>query len=207
MSTNYPGNSNRKHNEEEPKKKKVDKVVTGSAKKRKKPLSKKLAETFVGEDIESVGQYVLFDVIVPAAKSTIADATSQAIERMLFGESRKRPGQPGRVHGNYTPYNRSSGSTVRTQGSGRDISRRARATHDFDEIIIDTRGEAEEVLDRLGDLIDMYDHATVSDLYDLVGITGNWTDDKWGWFDIREANIARVRSGYLLNLPKPVTID
>ena len=82
------------------------------------------------------------------------------------------------------------------------MSTRDKATHNFDGIILESRREAEEVIDRLGDLIDNYDAATVSDLYELVGITGSFTDDKWGWTDIRSAGIRRVREGYLLQLPR-----
>ena len=87
------------------------------------------------------------------------------------------------------------------------MSRRAKATHNFDEIILATRHEAEEVIDRLFDLISRYETATVADLYELVGEDRSYTDDKWGWTDIRGAGVQRVRNGYLLNLPRPEPLD
>lgn len=79
--------------------------------------------------------------------------------------------------------------------------------HDFSDIILASRADAEEVLDRLRDLVSQYDVATVNDLYDLVGLTGEFTDDKWGWTDLRTASVRVVRGGYLLNLPRtqPIT--
>ena len=90
------------------------------------------------------------------------------------------------------------------------MSRRARAAHDFDEIILPTRVEADEVLDRLFNLVSEFESATVSELYELVGIDASYTDNKYGWTSdggLRGANVARVRDGYLLDLPKPELLD
>jgi hypothetical protein len=70
-----------------------------------------------------------------------------------------------------------------------------------------TRVEAEEVIDRLFDVVSRYETATVADLYEMVGVTGNYTDDKWGWTDLRGASVQRVRNGYLLDLPRPEPLD
>jgi hypothetical protein len=75
--------------------------------------------------------------------------------------------------------------------------------HDFDEIVLSSRREAEDVIDRLFDLVGQYGSATVSDLYELVGLPSTHTDNKWGWEDARGAGVTRVRNGYLLDLPEP----
>ena len=49
--------------------------------------------------------------------------------------------------------------------------------------------------------------ATIGDLYDLVGMTGDFTDNKWGWDNLSRASTTRVRDGYILVLPRPVVID
>ena len=71
----------------------------------------------------------------------------------------------------------------------------------------DTRGEAEEVLSRLDELIEMYGLVRVADLYDLVGITGDYTDNKYGWKNIRNARVERTRDGYAIKLPRALLID
>ena len=83
------------------------------------------------------------------------------------------------------------------------MSRQARSRHDFDEIVLETRAEAEEVIDRLFDLVSRYESATVADLYELVGLPSSHTDHKWGWTDVRGAGATRTRDGYLLDLPEP----
>ena len=111
----FPPNSRiKKETKVEEEKKVVEKVVTGKVSRRKTPLSKRLKELFVGGDTHSVGSYILFDVLVPAAKDTIADAISQGIERMLFGDARsssRRTGLGPRAHGGHVQYNRYTSST------------------------------------------------------------------------------------------------
>lgn len=70
-----------------------------------------------------------------------------------------------------------------------------------------TRVEAEEVIDRMFDLVSQYEMVTVADLYDLVGLANNYTDEKWGWTDIRGAGVSRIKGGYLLDLPRPEPLD
>jgi len=134
---------------------------------------------------------------------------------MIFGEARSRSRYHGRrPNESYISYNRYSSSPYRNRNlepredrSRQQMSRRARASHDFDEIILHTRAEANEVLERLYDLVSQYGEAKVADLYDLVGVEGNYTDNRWGWQNLRGADVVRVRDGYLLDLPRPEPLD
>ena len=184
--------------------KKVEKVVSGKVIQRKKPLGKRFLETFFGKE-NSVWSYVLHEILLPAAKDTIADVVSQGVERAVYGEprssSRRTGSRPGGGNG-YVSYNRFSSGPRREEPS-RVMSQRARATHDFREIILPTRPEALAVIDAMAELASKYDQVTVSDLYDLVGVTSTFADEKWGWRDIRGIGPTRVHGGYLLDLPEP----
>lgn len=219
MDKEFPGNSRRvmkpsKPAEEEKtpvtaEEKKVDRVVDTPVVRRKKPLSKRFLETFFGGDTHGVLGYVMMDVLLPAAKDMVADAVSTGIEKMLFGETRsssRRGGyRPSSGTSGYVSYNRMSSPGRREEP--RTISLRARDRHDFDEIVLATRVEAEEVIDRLFDLVSKYETATVADLYELIGTRVNYMDEKWGWTDLRGASVRRIRSGYLLDLPRPENLD
>jgi hypothetical protein len=205
----YPANS---QNQKKVEDKKVEKVIEGEVVKRKKPLGRRFLDTFSGGDAKSVWEFVLLDVLVPAAKDAIADATSQGVERMIFGEARssnRRSSRYGSSSG-YTSYQRYSaptGARPQQREEPRGVSRANRARHNFDDIILATRLEAEEVIKRMDDLVERYGSASVSDLYDLVGVTSEFTDGKWGWQDLRGADITRVRQGYLLDLPRPEPLN
>lgn len=206
----FPSNSHPKR-EPEPEKK-IERVTTSEVVRRKKPLGRRISDIFTQADAGSVWSFVVMDVLVPAAKDMLSEAVSQGVDQMLFGNNANRGGHRsrGRNTGNgYINYGgMSSGSSRPSQRSqpSQGISRRGRATHNFDEIIIPTRVEAEEVVDRLFDLVARFDLATVSDLYDLVGITSNYADENWGWTDLRGAGVSRVKGGYLLDLPRPEQI-
>lgn len=186
-------------------KKKVEKVISGEAVQRKKSLGRRISESFTGEDVRSAGTYIVFDVLIPAAKAMISDAVSQGIERILFGDSRR--GGSGGSRKGYTVYNNMyKGDTSSRPATTRDTNR-ARATHNFDDIVLATREEAEDVLLALQAIIDQYDVATISDFYELVGITGSYTDDKYGWSDLKGAGYARNRHGFVLNLPRTSSLN
>lgn len=183
----------------------VKKVVTGKVVQRKKGIGSALRENLGGEDARSVGSYIFIDVLIPAVKSMLADAASQGVERLLFGDSRGR----ARVSGTSrtgTSYNRMYSSTP-SGTPKRELSSRGRSSHNFDEIIVASRGEAEEILDQLGNLVDDYGFAKVSDFYALVDITGTYVDERWGWDDLRTASTSRVRAGYRMDLPTPILLD
>lgn len=207
-----PGNSQRKRDEETRPVKEVRQVTAQAATTRKKGLGTRIKESFGGDDARSVGSYLLFDVALPAFQNLVVDAFQQGIERMVLGDS--RPNHTRRVAARrpgYTSYNRyseptRSGRSLREEPR-REFSSRDRATHDFDQIMIQTRGEAEEILDYMGDLLNEYDVVTVTDLYRMVGITGSHVDDNWGWDTLRSARPRRVRDGYVLELPPPVHLD
>lgn len=205
----FPSNSSRqKPVAKQTGKEEIQKVTQGEVIRRKKPLGSRIKETLFGGEARGVGSYVLLDVLVPAAKDMFADAVSMGVEKLVFGEGRSvtRRGYRGGSAPHHTPYNRfgtTASSTLRPDPRAPVMSRRGRATHDFDEILLATRPEAEEVIDRLFDLLNRYEQATVRDLYDLVGINASFTDEKYGWTDLQTATVERTREGYLLNLPKP----
>lgn len=195
----------------------VEKVVTGKVKTQKRSLGKKFMDTFIEDDSRNVGGYMFHDVLIPAAKSLICDVVGWGgfAEMILFKDVKSRGSSSIRRDGgrSYTSYNRAS-SPNRDRGRDRDrdsrdrdMSKTGRARHDFSEIILETRGEAEEVLSQLVDLTIDYGIASVSDLYELVGITSEHTDEKWGWTELRSASVSRVRDGYLINLPRTRLID
>jgi hypothetical protein len=213
MSDEYPNNSKSSRSREEPKK--VESVVVNKAVSRKKPLGKRMREIFFAGDSRSAAQSVIMDVVVPQIKDMVAEAAQQALERLIFGESRTSGRRSGyyRSNGstNYTNYgNRYSGRGNNPIGR---VMREERAPNagirrdDIEDIILETRGEALEVLERLGDLIDMYEQATIADLKALIDWEPAITDEKWGWENLEGARVASDRQGFVLILPKPVHLN
>jgi len=210
LAANYPSNSKtvKANQKAELNNKKLQKIVTGSVKKQKRGLGKKMSESVLADDARTVWGYILYDVLIPTFKDLIFNTISGGIEMALFGEKSKSHVRRdrGRSYTSYGSYYRND-DRERKRDRSRDFSRIERARHDFDDIVLECRGEAEEVLSRLFDHTIEYGMATVADFYDLVGITSNFTDDKYGWTDLGKAYVSRVRDGSLINLPRPRLLD
>lgn len=70
------------------------------------------------------------------------------------------------------------------------------------DIVFDTRRDAETVLDAMVDIKNTYDVVTVADLYELSDLSSNYNDNRYGWTDISGCKTVRVRDGYILKLPR-----
>lgn len=199
-------NSHKYKAEEGAEKKRVQKVVQGKARKQSETGASKLTKALFAEDVQDVKEYLVWDVLLPALKDTISDLFKKGIDAMLFGDSRpssvKRNGSSSKV--SYSSYYEREKERRNYGGYTRG---RRRATHQFDDIIFDRRDDAENVLEQLVDITMQYGLCSVADFYELAGISSEWTDEKYGWGELSDARVERVRSGYIVVLPKPEPID
>ena len=203
----YKPNSNRFKAEQKEKttmpEKRVKKpVVTGKVTTRKPSAVRKIAGEFISDDAKNVKSYVFGEVLIPAIKKLLYDIVTDGADIILFGGARgnKKRSISDRV--SYRDY------YDRDSRSSRDVRTPSRTAYSYDDIELDTRGEAEEVLSRMDELIDEYKMVRVADLYDLVGITGDYTDNYYGWINIRNAEVVRLRNGkYTIRMPRAVPIE
>lgn len=195
----YKANSHRSKEEQKLPEKKVQPVVKGKVTKKKNNV-RKLTDTFVSEDIQNVKSYVLMDVLVPAIKKAVSDIVTNGIDMLLYGETGRSNRKSNASTVSYRSY-------YDNRRDDRYSSSRTRTGYSYDDVILETRGEAEDVLTRMDELIDTYGSVSVADMYDLVGMSCNYTDNKYGWTNLRNAEPVRVRDGYLLKMPKATPID
>lgn len=185
---------------------KVEKVVTGTAKIKKNEM-RKLADVFIAEDVSNVKSYILMDVLVPAFKKLIADIVTDGIDMVLYGSTgRRRSGTGSTSRAGYVDYSGIS-SGRRYDDRRRDEQPRRDIRH-YEDVTVETRGEAEEVLRRMDELMETYRVVRVADFFDLVGLPCEYTDNNYGWTNIRNAEVVRDRSGrYAFKLPRALPID
>ncbi len=69
-----------------------------------------------------------------------------------------------------------------------------------------SKEEVEEVLESLDEMIEEFGMASELDLYNLIGIEEPSASNKYGWIDIRNTTITRVKDRYLVKLPKVVSL-
>lgn len=196
-----PNSYKYKAKQQEETERKVEKVISGSARVKKKGGIEKLANTFISEDAGNLKSYIVADILIPTIKNTLSDIVKNGIDMILGIDSRnRRRGASERIsYRDYydKPRNRRDYDNSRIRGG-----------YSYDDIILDSRGEAEEVLASMDDLIERYNIVSVADFYDLVGVTGNFTDNKYGWTDIRSAEVVRTRDGgYKIKMPRALPLD
>lgn len=205
---NCPSNSYKAREESAfsaPKKKQITKVTKGMVRTKKKNEMSKLGGMFISEDASKVKSYILMDVLVPTIKKAISDIVTNGVDMILYGEvgqSKKRTYASTVSYRDY--YDNGGRSASRFDDPPRT---RTRAGYSFDDVILETRGEAEEVLSSMDELIETYGSVSVADMYDLVGISCEYTDNKYGWKNIRTAEPVRVRDGYMLKLPRALPLN
>lgn len=210
----FPSNSQKAKVASEPKK--IERVTSAEARPRKRGLGRRFKEAFIGGDARTATEDMVTGVIIPSIQDMVIDALQGGIERVIKGETAHSPrrsgsgGYPSTPHINYQSQYQGANRPGPPQRSAppRTLSRSSRSKGAFDELIIPSKHEAEEVLERMFDILARYGAVSVADLYEMTGIQSNHTDMKWGWFDLRGARSSRQRSGgFLLDLPQPEPLD
>lgn len=169
----------------------------------KKPLGKKITESFMSEDAQDIKTWLIADVLIPGIKDTILNVISM----MFFGESYSRSSgrsyrdRDGRV--NYRAKYRSS--------SERDDRRRKEDRYesddrvDFRNIVLRNRTDAEDLRDELRRRIRDTGSVSISELLDMIDAaeTSRYTDCNWGWDYEGDIEVRRISSGFLIDVREP----
>lgn len=185
--------------------KKLDKVVVGEVITKKKPIGTRVRETLFGEELSVVSRYLASEVLLPAFRNLVVDSVSKGVARLVYGDNAPRTGRTeysphvsfGRSQ-SYTNYNRKTNTRPVTTGF-----RGSRSNHQVDDVIVGTRRDAFNVLEKMQDIIDAYDVVSVSDFKELTGYKPTPVDNEWGWTYLNDADVREVREGYLIRLPNP----
>lgn len=186
-------------------KKKIEKVIRGTAKVKKKSELRKFTDNFISEDVDSVKTYVVRDVIIPSVIDLIEDIVVGGIRTLLRGDSGRRDSKDRRSYSGSPSYVNYTRYSDRRDDRGRD--NQTRRGYGYDDIVVNSRADAEAVIEQMDGIVDTYGMVSVADLYDLVGMTSNYTDNNYGWTNIRNAEPVRLRDGgWMIKMPKAIPI-
>lgn len=197
----YKPNSNRSREQAAEPERRIEKVVMGNVTQRKKSNLDKIGSLFLPGDVDSVKNYIWMDVLVPSIKRAISDIICNGVNMLLGEPFRGKSGGGVAAKVNYRQYyqqeNRQEYAKPRTQ-----------AMYSYDDIVFETRGDAEVVLSRMEELLEHFEVVSVADLFDLAGISSEsqYTDNKYGWTDLRGVQPRRVNGGYVLDLPRAISL-
>lgn len=185
-------------------------VVTGQTTVKKKNWFQKTGELlFAQTDSNTVGQYLVTDIIVPYVRKIIFDLVTSAVDMFLYGGNSptNKPQPNNRPYVNYNSnytYTRQQPALQNTRAAvtGTDI-------FNFGDVYFDFKLDAERVLARMCEILERYPVVTVRDFYELAGQKiDNVQANKFGWFNLEGAGVANHYNGkFFIKLPKACPID
>lgn len=175
-----------------------------SGKKVPQSAGRKFLSEFLADDISNIKDYILWDVLLPAVKNAISDTITNGIDMLLFGQTRTRGSNTVKRITPYSSLYSSSNRVVKYNDIQEQQSRKNRGLsgYSYQEVVLASRPEAEDVLAHMRIYLDRYGVVSVSDLYDAVGEVPEMMDTKWGWTDLTGACVQRCSDGYLIRMPR-----
>jgi hypothetical protein len=179
--------------------KKVEKVISGTSKtKKKNEFLKLVGSLFNVEDFVSSLPAISQDTLIPIFRKALWEASSSIMKAIIFGESGEAP---------KSVASKISYSNFYEKAASRVEARTATLFRSFDDIVFESRTDAECVLAGMIDLIRTYGAVSIADFNELSGHTGNFTDNKYGWRSLNTAHVAHSQDGYIIRLPKAIPLN
>lgn len=209
----YPSNSHKSKQEAVEQTNVTAELETGRELKMREPsVGKKIFKTFVQEDLSDIAGVIVHDYIIPGIKEWLL----ASVEIALGGEtpSRRSSGK----HSSYNSYDKYYRSDRRDRRDDRDRRRDRRedddAPIDLSDIVYDDRDMVEDIVFDLRHDIKKYDFLSVANFWDILKENGykvkhswrSYTDNDYGWYDMGALKVDRVRGGFIMHVPKTVSI-
>lgn len=170
------------------------------------PNDKKPFRKFFAEDAKTVGGHIVESVIVPSLQKLLSDSVKGAIDWLIYGAKGSSAPRTGAGNVIYSSYYRQP-VLQNNQYSPIGAPQNRPSVYAVNDVMFYDRGEAEAVLQRMNEWLARYGSVAVADFYDLVGQRCSYTDQKYGWYDLRAAQILRVNDGYSIQFPRVQPIE
>lgn len=176
----------------------------------RKSVWEKFKDSFRNEDSKSVGDYVIFDVLVPAMKKTVIDMVTNGVNMLFYGGYRNPQNTYPSGGVTYRNYNQQYNTPNRVYGSNQIAPAAQTRLNVFDYRLLwwNSKGEADFILDQLRDILSQYPVVRVSDLFDLGRQQCPYTAERYGWTNLMNAQSYMGQDGHwYLDLPKAMPLD
>lgn len=194
----YKSNSNKSRDGENsvPKERRVEPVVTGTAVVKERSTIGKIKDSIIAESFANVISYLCTDVIIPSAKALFCDLVSKGAHRWMYGKSADiRQTNTSKI--SYGSFFNGGPGTIRVGEPSRALT--SGSVYDYDNIYFTNRGDAEAVLETMGEMLEIYQVVSVGDMYDLANVeTSNYLANNYGWTSLTGAKVMDSDNGYFI---------
>lgn len=130
-------------------------------------------------------------------RKALSDIICEKVDKLIFNDKASRTNGYRVSYRNYSE-NRNDSNRV----SYRDYNPKRHVT---EEIIFDSKKDAEDILAKMNEFIDTYGFVTIADYYELCSIEkSTFRDNQYGWTNLDEMEVAHCRNGYFIKMPAAV---
>lgn len=187
----------------------VNKVVSGKPTIRENQTGlRAVKDAFIKEDAPAIRHYLIFDILIPAAKKTILELITNGTRATLYGS------KGGYDNRSSVPGGKVLYSKYYEDQPNRHYEEPRRSRISYDDILIPTAGEAQLVVDGMRQAIYEYQVVSVLDYFDMTNMREycDPVQDRYGWkslpdeipiepVEVQINGIPEIR--YWIKLPKP----
>lgn len=178
----------------------------------KKPLIAKkkwsILDCFYNTSEKNFGEYFVQDLLVPNVNKMIGTVLHEVVTKVFGVDNGFGPTTPYHFtngwswssNPNYVNYSAQSTASQQNKPS------KPQAGSDLGSYAMQTREDAERVLEGLEAYIEQYDVVPVSAFFSLIGVTAPYTYNDYGWNSLAEARVVSVGNGFAIHFPRPVRI-
>lgn len=169
---------------------------------KEKSIWQRIKEAFIGDDIKSLPERVLFNRVIPSVKRSVHDVLDDTIDGILGPKSKAsevvkratRSDDDGYIV-DYGAYYRGPREYPRSRESRIEFIR---------QYVFPSKDEAEAELRLMRDQIENHEFCSVLFVRNRFGEPVLPIDEKWGWYSLRTADAIPVENGmYIIDLPEP----
>jgi len=175
---------------------KIEPVISAPAHIKKKNTLQKVADTFFVEDFATVRKYVLMEMLIPGVKRMVLKALEMWMLKDKGGSKKNGQGVSTVSYRDYYEQPAVDNRSYRNSDYA-----------DFDDILFETRGDAELVKSQMEDILTKYRVVRVSDMFELARMTAPYTANRYGWTALSSAMVVPMRDGWTIKMPRAMPLD
>lgn len=179
-------------------------TIKDSIVKTSESATKSFFRSLFTEDLDTVWDVILSDVIKPWLMNGLFDVIVNGARTWIFGKGSAQV--TANPHTGYIDYSKPSSAQVITSGKS---NRQETKTKMMNPSLVpfNNRGAAEVALANMREMIGLYNQVSIGDFCDLCGIDCEFTCYNYGWTNLDTATIQPDRDGYHILFPaaKPIS--
>ena len=177
---------------------------------KEKTFKQKVRDAFISEEVHDIKSYIVFDVVIPAIKTTFRNLIVNTVDISLFGKvgggRKDRGGNDTYIAYERAYGGRSGGERMYTPNRPQTRDNGSIDVREIDRVWFETEQEANDVIYMCREIYDANAGVlSVAEFLDAAQLKTSPIHHKWGWIDISHASAEPYPdgSGWYVNLPRP----